>query len=481
MTNRTIWIASLLGLLATACGKPPAPPPLQPLPPPADCRVGPKLDVRRGTIQVSLAETVDPAHAPDPANDAEWLIFRQLYETLVTADCEGTIRPGLAAAWASADGGRTWIFTLRENARFWDGAPVTARDVRHAWLTSRRRAQAEGRLYPWTWIRAVDESDAGEQTVTVYLSAPLADPGLFTHPALAVFRAGEAPSSWPVGTGPYRVREDPPSEALVCENSIGGTLHFWVEPDADPRDLLATPTDLILTRDRLALDFVREHPNFGSTPLPWDRIYVIATGGTSAPRDLDAFREELANLVLASDARPAATPTFDGAPCDGYARPSTDAPVLRVAPPDDRLPFVRGRLYYAEGDEDAGRLAGRIVALAGFGADSSSTLSASLAALLDAPAGEEPLAQAIDPRELHAAVKRGEDAAFIVCLHRLLVDPCQVREAYLGPAYDPGAGGLVISLVATRSHLINRPGLSGVNVDWDGVPRFDGAGWGALP
>ena len=61
------------------------------------------------------------------------MLFRQLYETLVRVDCHGRVRPGLAASWRLDANGRTWIVTLRENARFSDGAPVTAADVRASW------------------------------------------------------------------------------------------------------------------------------------------------------------------------------------------------------------------------------------------------------------------------------------------------------------------------------------------------------------
>ena len=38
------------------------------------------------TVSIMLSQPVNPAHAPLPANDAEALVFRQLYETLVRVD-----------------------------------------------------------------------------------------------------------------------------------------------------------------------------------------------------------------------------------------------------------------------------------------------------------------------------------------------------------------------------------------------------------
>src|SRR5690348_13149674 len=80
---------------------------------------------------LAVTERIDPAHAPLPRNDAERLVFAQLYETLLRLDCQGRTLPGVARSW-SQDGDR-WTFTLREDARFWDGAPITALDVIAAW------------------------------------------------------------------------------------------------------------------------------------------------------------------------------------------------------------------------------------------------------------------------------------------------------------------------------------------------------------
>ncbi|MGH7552076.1 MAG: ABC transporter substrate-binding protein, partial [Longimicrobiales bacterium] len=84
---------------------------------------------REGLIVVGLEGAVDPANAPRPRNRAERLVFSQVYETLVRVDCEGRVVPGLAESWIRQPRGDEWLFTLRGDARFHDGAPVTARDV----------------------------------------------------------------------------------------------------------------------------------------------------------------------------------------------------------------------------------------------------------------------------------------------------------------------------------------------------------------
>jgi hypothetical protein len=36
---------------------------------------------------------------------------------------------------------------------------------------------------------------------------------------------------------------------------------------------------------------------------------------------------------------------------------------------------------------------------------------------------------------------------------------------------------VILTLVATRAHLVTRNGLVGITVDWEGVPRLVGVGW----
>ncbi len=49
-------------------------------------------------VTVGLHQRVDASHAPHPSNDSERLVFRQLYETLVSVDCMGRPEAGLASS-----------------------------------------------------------------------------------------------------------------------------------------------------------------------------------------------------------------------------------------------------------------------------------------------------------------------------------------------------------------------------------------------
>jgi ABC-type oligopeptide transport system substrate-binding subunit len=60
-------------------------------------------------------------------------IFNQLFSGLVTLTPELDIIPDVARSWEIQDGGRTYIFHLRNDVRWSDGQPVTAGDFAYAW------------------------------------------------------------------------------------------------------------------------------------------------------------------------------------------------------------------------------------------------------------------------------------------------------------------------------------------------------------
>lgn len=72
----------------------------------------------------SEPETLDPALASGvPANN----VIRDAFEGLTAVDGTGKIVPGVAESWKQTDA-QTWLFKLRQNAKWSNGEPVTAED-----------------------------------------------------------------------------------------------------------------------------------------------------------------------------------------------------------------------------------------------------------------------------------------------------------------------------------------------------------------
>jgi oligopeptide transport system substrate-binding protein len=73
--------------------------------------------------------SLDPAKA---VGLPEIQVIRDLYEGLVNQNEKGDIVSGVASKWQSNDN-RTWTFTLRNDAKWSDGTPVTAKDFVYSW------------------------------------------------------------------------------------------------------------------------------------------------------------------------------------------------------------------------------------------------------------------------------------------------------------------------------------------------------------
>ncbi|UXN34080.1 peptide ABC transporter substrate-binding protein [Avibacterium paragallinarum] len=65
-------------------------------------------------------------------NEEQASFLRDIAEGLVMYDPQGNIQPAVAESWYTEDN-KTWIFTLREQAQWSNGSPVTAMDFVQSW------------------------------------------------------------------------------------------------------------------------------------------------------------------------------------------------------------------------------------------------------------------------------------------------------------------------------------------------------------
>ena len=247
-----------------------------------------------GSFIVALTDSVLPRRAPVPHNQSERIVFAQLYETLVALDCAGVLSPGLAEHWTCTEDSTVWVFTIRQDARFWDGSRVNAGDIKKSWCDNQACPDDEDLVTPWAWFnaRASTISVLDARRIAVRLPEPQADfPALLTHPATAV--AVERPGwIWPVGTGPARLRAatPPPLPDLECQPNVQHALApkwkkltFLVRPGSDPRDLIGTGFHLAQVSDQESARFFNEAQDYSVTPLPWNRLYLLVCSVTGNP------------------------------------------------------------------------------------------------------------------------------------------------------------------------------------------------------
>ncbi|MFC7777291.1 ABC transporter substrate-binding protein [Pantoea sp. GCM10028869] len=93
-------------------------------------------------------------------------VMRDLFEGLTNQDAHGNIVPGVALSWSSNDN-KTWIFTLRKDARWSNGEPVTAQDFVYSW----QRLVEPKNSSPFAWFAALSGIENAEAITKGQMSA----------------------------------------------------------------------------------------------------------------------------------------------------------------------------------------------------------------------------------------------------------------------------------------------------------------------
>ena len=196
-------------------------------------------------------------------------VVRDLFEGLYNQDAAGNLAPGVALRHQVSDDGLVYTFTLRDNAKWSNGDPVTAGDFVYDW----RRAASPELASPYSWyidlmsIENGGEVIAGDMdpsklgvtaiddtTLEVRLSQPLPYcPQMVTHsttfpvPRATVEAFG---SDWVlpenmVSNGAYVLTEFVPQEKLVRSRNP----MYWDNENT----ILETVTKLVISDENVAL------------------------------------------------------------------------------------------------------------------------------------------------------------------------------------------------------------------------------------
>jgi ABC-type oligopeptide transport system substrate-binding subunit len=105
--------------------------------------VGASLPPAPHPLRISVQEP----HTLDPARDqGQNVAMRKLFSGLVRSTADAGVEPEVARRWEVLDGGRRYIFHLRDDWRWSDNVPVTAGDLKYAW--TRALTPETGAAYP---------------------------------------------------------------------------------------------------------------------------------------------------------------------------------------------------------------------------------------------------------------------------------------------------------------------------------------------
>jgi len=92
--------------------------------------------------------SVDPQIVEDVSGSA---FVRDLFEGLMNQDADGNLIPGVATGFTTNDAKDVYTFTLRDNAMWSDGNPVTAHDFVYSW----RRLADPATASPYSWFAEI--------------------------------------------------------------------------------------------------------------------------------------------------------------------------------------------------------------------------------------------------------------------------------------------------------------------------------------
>jgi hypothetical protein len=472
----------------------------------AGCDVLSGESIPQGEFIFGLTEPVSPKHAPLPQNRSERVAFAQLYETLVNVACDGTVTPGLAKYWTCTNDSTTWVFTLRDEARFWDGTRLTADHVRAAWAANQSAAEEHG-ASPWSWInaRAGSITTVDTRRLAIQLPEPQAKfPLLLAHPAAAV-SLKQPGWIWPLGSGPGRLRASDPAprpDLVVLPNlqhpdaPIWKSLTFKVRPDLDPRDLVSSNIDLALTRDMQTVDFFAAAPGFKPTPLPWDQLILLVCPPETNPLGNDDWASAVSQLNVSQDVSDVSLRSWDhllfplggGQYCPQLTGPIASQSAVAVTSdlalnkPDQRT------IVFAADEPGSAELAGRLSHLM----------------------GSQTRANGLSDADLDLALQWQMAGALIVVQDQLFPTGCLQMASLMGraawlqkagisrptaeqvenlvqansldgqnmrpPAAEFSASGIVQPLALSRGWLITRGEIAGLRLSFDGVPILTSLG-----
>lgn len=172
-------------------------------------------------------------------------VILNLLEGLVSTDNNGHVVPGVAASWQQK--GAEWIFTLRDDAKWSDGTPVTAEDFVYSWrrLVDPKTASPYASYAQYAHIANVDEIISGKKSPDTLgvkaldahrLQVTLSEPvpyllSMLTHTAMrpvnarVIARWGDKwtqPDHY-VGNGAYTLSEWVVNEKIVLKRNP----HYW--------------------------------------------------------------------------------------------------------------------------------------------------------------------------------------------------------------------------------------------------------------
>lgn len=178
--------------------------------------------------QLTITAT-EPSTGLDPAaavTQASLRLIELMYEPLIDFDKSGKVQPAIAEKWALAADGLSYDFTIRADAKFSDGTPITGDDVKYSIERMAKGAALKASLAD---IKSVEVPNPGVVRITLNTPSRVILNALATTGSAAILskKAVEASADYftkPTATsGPWTLTEMIPKDHA----SLTANTHYW--------------------------------------------------------------------------------------------------------------------------------------------------------------------------------------------------------------------------------------------------------------
>jgi peptide/nickel transport system substrate-binding protein len=171
---------------------------------------------RGGTLRVAagMTKSIEPLLIN---NSGAIAVVQQVAEYLAWVESDLSLRPVLATGWATPDGGKTWLFDIRQGVKFHDGQDLTADDVVASFRRFVDPASASAGAAQFSFLKKENITKTGPYQVRFALDRPIAQfPYYTTNYNAVILPAGLTGSfaATPIGTGPFKLVGYKPGESV---------------------------------------------------------------------------------------------------------------------------------------------------------------------------------------------------------------------------------------------------------------------------
>ncbi|HWV34312.1 MAG TPA: peptide ABC transporter substrate-binding protein [Thermomicrobiales bacterium] len=198
--------------------------------------------------QILRMVTPSPFRMDPPTYGGDlWQLQMLVFQCLTRVDADGSLVPGIADSWTPSDDATVWTFALNPEAKFSDGTPITANDVKWSfeWIAnpasqSTSADLATGKIVGYDKVRDGSATTLDgivvkdDHTIEFTLSSPTSYfDAVVGHYSLAILKQEnvESGEEWwraPVTSGFFKVTEYTPGDQATM--TLERNEHWFREP-----------------------------------------------------------------------------------------------------------------------------------------------------------------------------------------------------------------------------------------------------------